>query len=84
MTIEEFIEARIGTMDEEIATAVALRSILRLHRSEETGDTPPYLVCRHDQVAQSAGLYPCGTVRRIAAIWSDHPDYRPEWAPTAV
>lgn len=21
------------------------------------------------------------TIRAIAAIWSDHPDYRPEWAP---
>jgi hypothetical protein len=25
--------------------------------------------------------WPCPTVRDVAAIWSDHPDYRPEWAP---
>jgi hypothetical protein len=24
---------------------------------------------------------PCTTLRAIAATWSDHPDYRPEWAP---
>lgn len=55
------------------------RSILHLHRSEETMDKPPYLVCRHDQVAQMTGLYPCATVRYLAAIWSDHPDYRTDW-----
>jgi hypothetical protein len=26
-------------------------------------------------------LWPCGHARLLAAIWSDHPDYRPEWAP---
>jgi|SRR6185437_3843489 len=25
--------------------------------------------------------YPCPTVRAVAAIYSDHPDYRPEWKP---
>ncbi|MEU3011081.1 DUF6221 family protein [Nocardia asteroides] len=25
--------------------------------------------------------WPCATARAIAAIWSDHPDYRSEWAP---
>jgi uncharacterized protein DUF6221 len=25
--------------------------------------------------------WPCHHMRLIAAIWSDHPDYRPEWAP---
>lgn len=24
---------------------------------------------------------PCPTLRHLAAIWSDHPDYRAEWAP---
>jgi hypothetical protein len=26
-------------------------------------------------------LWPCWTVRMIAAVYSDHPDYRSEWAP---
>lgn len=59
-----------------------LRAILHLHRSEETADKPPFLVCRHDQVAQMTGLYPCLTVQHIAAMWSDHPDYRQEWPNT--
>src|SRR5690348_3635216 len=25
--------------------------------------------------------WPCATVRHLAAVWSDHADYRPEWAP---
>jgi hypothetical protein len=25
--------------------------------------------------------YPCKTVRLLAAVYSDHPGYRPEWAP---
>ena len=28
-----------------------------------------------------ADPWPCATVRRLAAVWSDHPDYREEWAP---
>ena len=24
--------------------------------------------------------WPCGTLRLIASIWSDHPDYLPEWS----
>lgn len=26
-------------------------------------------------------VYPCTTLRQLAAVWSDHPDYRQEWAP---
>lgn len=25
--------------------------------------------------------YPCRTLRLVAAIWSDHPDYKEEWKP---
>ncbi len=25
--------------------------------------------------------WPCSTVRHVAAVWSDHPDYRAEWKP---
>ena len=25
--------------------------------------------------------WPCPTIRAIAAIWNDHPDYQPQWAP---
>jgi hypothetical protein len=29
----------------------------------------------------SARLLASDVVTRVAAIWSDHPDYKPEWAP---
>ena len=29
----------------------------------------------------SSAWYPCKTVRTLADVWSDHPDYRQEWAP---
>lgn len=25
--------------------------------------------------------WPCRTLRLLAAVWNDHPDYRQEWAP---
>ena len=32
-------------------------------------------------LGDSSTWYPCRTLRAIAAVWSDHPDYRQEWAP---
>lgn len=30
--------------------------------------------------AQEYGpTYPCATLRFLAAVWADHPDYQPEW-----
>ena len=31
---------------------------------------------------QMATPWPCPQIRALAAVWSDHPDYRPEWKPT--
>jgi hypothetical protein len=39
-------------------------------------DAPVTLCTGHEWVA-----WPCETVRLLAAIWSDHPDYRAEWRP---
>ncbi len=30
---------------------------------------------------QMAAPWPCPQIRALAAIWSDHPDYREEWGP---
>jgi hypothetical protein len=27
-------------------------------------------------------LWPCWTIRHVAAIWRDHPDYDPSWTPS--
>lgn len=53
----------------------AKRQILEAHG----GDLGPQVMfcphCEHDT--------PCPTVRLLAAVYADHPDYRPEWAPAA-
>jgi Family of unknown function (DUF6221) len=30
---------------------------------------------------QMATRWPCPEIRALAAVWSDHPEWRPEWAP---
>ena len=66
------------------------RDLLALHRPGKAefydGDQ-----CDHcaGQCHSSSGLmceepdarYPCDTVRTLATVHSDHPDYQPEWAP---
>jgi hypothetical protein len=42
----------------------------------ENWDAPVTLCAGHEWVA-----WPCETVRLLAAIWGDHPDYRAEWKP---
>lgn len=32
-------------------------------------------------VSQCSGGYPCTPIRRAAAAFAEHPDYRPEWRP---
>lgn len=60
-----------------LARVVALRALVALHGEwvdsgtcQSCGDCP--------QIP-----YPCDTLRHVAAIWSWHPDYRAEWAPSA-
>ena len=41
--------------------------------------------CASDKAYKSGAAiheaWPCPTLRALAAAWSDHPDYRPEWTP---
>jgi len=64
----------------------ALRAIVADH--EPTGPMPSCSQCtdsmQHWRITEArAGAprvtAPCDTVRHIAAIWADHPDYRKEW-----
>jgi hypothetical protein len=45
--------------------------------------SPLCLVCLTDREGYEelweADPWPCLTLRAIAAAWSDHPDYRPDW-----
>jgi hypothetical protein len=52
----------------------AMRAILGLHVPlEDSGEPPQCVICLE--------YVPCRTLRYLAAVYSDHPDYRPGWAP---
>ena len=63
----------------------AKRLILRGHRPQDDDgwDDPPDVCarCRYDQGLDTYA-WPCPTVRALAAVWSEHPDYDPAWAVT--
>ena len=69
------------------------RAILAMHQPMLFwGNNPPPLRDRTPENAVSSycdcqcpdgvieGTYPCDTARLLAAVYSDHPDYRDEWA----
>ena len=67
----------------------AKRAILAAHGPDPTGKfgsdgQPRCLVCLTDRDGYEeqweADEWPCLTLRSVAAIWSDHPDYDREWA----
>lgn len=55
-----------------LAECEAKRATLREHAIGPTGDCG---VCSY------WSEYPCPTVRFVAAVYSDHPDFREEWRP---
>lgn len=61
-----------------LAECAAKRAIAEVHESyfakQQTCST-----CR-DLFDDDAEDYPCMTIRALAAVYSDHPDYRQEWA----
>lgn len=63
--------------------AAALRKILARHAPHQTASGG--LACdwcsddTDDRPQLAKVRWPCGDVRDIAAIWSDHPDYDPSW-----
>ena len=72
----------------------AKRAILRMHEPVPFwGNNPPPLKdrapenvkARYCECQCSGGViqaaYPCDTARLLASVYSDHPDYRPEWKP---
>jgi len=67
----------------------AKRKILAEHRPYDTTDGPPpqrCYVCASTRAYRSGAAiqeeWPCPTVRALAAVWSDHPDYDPAWKET--
>ena len=49
--------------------------------ADEHGGRPPYHVDPCDAHDASFATIPCDTVRALASIYADHPDYDPDWTP---
>ncbi len=68
-----------------LAEVAAKRAILAEHEPEPWGDPHPELSrCAPGHGDGGSGwwtTWPCIEVRAIAAVYSDHPGYRPEWKP---
>lgn len=82
----DFVGSDIGARAaERIDADIAVkRAILGLHQPEsESDDRPVCITCATQVVAGDleGDPYPCPTVRRLASIYADHPDYRSEWKP---
>lgn len=66
----------------------AKRAVIAIHDPSRHPDDPSSVrwcpVCitgRHGYPEEwGDDPYPCLTLRQLAAVWSDHPDYRQEWA----
>jgi hypothetical protein len=56
-----------------LAECEAKRRVVKLH-SAESGQHPDF--CGHD-----LRELPCPTLRLLALVYADHPDYLPEWKP---
>lgn len=92
-TLSDFLLARIaedeaaarewystGTVDQRrddfwLAECEAKRRIVSEH-----GGQPPYHVDPCDAHDAAGATIPCDTLRALASVYADHPDYRPEWA----
>lgn len=57
----------------------AKRAIIGMHRkSPSPFDEGLCAMCA--EAGANGQAYPCDTIKVLAAIYSDHPDYRQEWA----
>ena len=65
------VEAKRAILDRHMPHQPAFGGLACDWCSEDVDDRP--------QIAKER--WPCPDVRSIATVWSDHPDYRPEWKP---
>jgi uncharacterized protein DUF6221 len=72
--------------DRVLREVTAKRVIVDEHEHRfEMAEHPEYgfgcdLCHRHDEYGMPPGVNWCGTIRALAAVYSDHADYRDEWA----
>ncbi len=94
MTLAEFLAARLDEMEAEGAGSqtmisrqvAAMRAILDEHQPgypvtyPKKSGQPTCGVCHAGGWDWEPQQWPCPTVRAVAAIFADHPDYRQGWA----
>ena len=73
---EAFMAGWDASRARALREAAAKRSLLALHwPAPRPSPRPP------DCAECRPPVWPCDTLRALAAVYSDHPDYRQEWAP---
>ena len=90
-TLPEFLNARLDedeaagrrALARALREVEAIRAILERHRRIEP-DFTGAAACAWCSDDTDAGArfhqpWPCPDVLSLAAVWSDHPDFRPEW-----
>jgi hypothetical protein len=76
-----------GVIDRQLREVEAKRAILTEHSPgypvtyPEPSGEPTCYVCHAGGYDWDPERWPCLTVRALAAIWRDHPDYDPAWKP---
>ena len=77
-----------------LAECQAKRAIVDMHKpttledlwGAARADLAKRLVCDYDSSPDShlgdTAEWPCTTLRHLAAVYADHPDYQEEWRPT--
>lgn len=67
-----------------LAECEAKRRIVDLHVGEviEMEGVIVLSICEvcHDSEMHTAAHWPCATIKAIASVYADHPDFREEWA----
>jgi hypothetical protein len=67
--------ARFASPDRVLREVEAKRRILEVHGGDRGAQSMFCPHCEHDA--------PCPTLRLLALPFADHPDYQPEWDPSA-
>jgi hypothetical protein len=81
--------AEPATTRRALREVAAKRALMDMHRPIRAKDIPgsgwtsDSLACEQetgpDDIAPTP--FPCPTLRALATVYADHPDYRPEWRP---
>ena len=71
----------------QLAECEAKRAIIEEHGPQEVASLDrdswgkPFIVCRRCAIGDRQVIAPCHTLKSLATVYADHPDYREEWRP---